>query len=104
MNEYETITGRAGASERITAEVTSWAGVEAGPGRRGELAFKLGRREIGHLHGDRAAHFMFGKDLGLRLKEEGRGGDHPGFPRQPGPPPPPLPGEGRGGGGVELMR
>jgi hypothetical protein len=49
------------ASERITDEVTSWQGIEAGPGRRGEFAFKLGKREIGHLHGDHAAHFFFAK-------------------------------------------
>jgi hypothetical protein len=42
------------ASRQITEEVTSWDGVEAGPGRRGEFAFKVGRREIGHLHGDHA--------------------------------------------------
>ena len=29
------------ASERITEEVTSWPGVEAGPGRRGELASRV---------------------------------------------------------------
>jgi hypothetical protein len=40
------------ASERITAEVTSWPGVEAGLGDRREFAFKVGRRELGHLHGD----------------------------------------------------
>ena len=48
-------------SRRIIDEVTSWPGVEAGPGRRGEFAFTVGRREIGHLHGDRAAHFGFPK-------------------------------------------
>ena len=46
-------------SQTITEEVTSWPGVEAGPGRRGEFAFKVGRREIGHLHGDHSAHFFF---------------------------------------------
>jgi hypothetical protein len=72
-------------SQEITEEVTSWPGVEAGPGRRGEFAFKLGRREIGHLHGDRAAHFSFPKDVGLALREEGRVTDHPVFPGKPGP-------------------
>ena len=43
------------ASRQITDEVLSWPGVSAGPGRRGEFAFKVGRREIGHLHGDHAA-------------------------------------------------
>ena len=65
------------ASQQITDDVTSWPGVEAGPGRRGEFAFKVGRREIGHLHGDHAAHFGFPKDVGARLRAEGRVGPHP---------------------------
>ena len=73
------------ASERITKEVTLWPGVEAGPGRRGEFAFRVGRREIGHLHGDRAAHFMLPKDLWADLFEQGRIGHHPVFPGREGP-------------------
>jgi hypothetical protein len=72
-------------SKRITDEVTSWADVEAGPGRRGEFAFTVGRHEIGHLHGDHAAHFFFGRELGPKLKREGRVVDHPVFPGKPGP-------------------
>jgi len=73
------------ASERITTEVTSWPGVEAGPGRRGEFAFKVGRREIGHLHGDRSAHFFFPKDLWEQLRADGRIVEHPVFPGKEGP-------------------
>ena len=73
------------ASERITDEVTSWPGVEAGPGRRGEFAFRLGRREIGHLHGDHAAHFSFPKEVWADLREQGRIADHPVFPGRVGP-------------------
>ena len=73
------------ASERITEEVTSWPGVEAGPGRRGEFAFKVGRREIGHLHGDHAAHFSFPKDVWVELRAEARIVDHPVFPGKVGP-------------------
>ena len=73
------------ASERITAEVRSWPGVEAGPGRRGEFAFRIRRREIGHLHGDHAAHFSFPKDVWRGLREEGRIVDHPVFPGRVGP-------------------
>jgi hypothetical protein len=73
------------ASARITEEVTSWPGVEAGPGSRGEFAFKVGRKEIGHLHGDYVAHFFFPKDVGLSLREQGRVVDHPVFPGKPGP-------------------
>ena len=72
------------ASELITAEVTAWRGVEAIRGDRGELSFRVGRREIGHLHGDRAAHFGFPKQLWTELFEQGRIDYHPVFPGRPG--------------------
>ncbi len=73
------------ASQLITDEVTSWPGVEAGPGRRGEFAFTVAGREIGHLHGDHAAHFFFPKDVWRELREQGRILDHPVFARKEGP-------------------
>lgn len=73
------------ASEQIVEEVTSWPGIEAGPGDRGEFAFKVGRREIGHLHGDRAAHFSFPKPIWADLMEQGRIVHHPVFPDAHGP-------------------
>jgi hypothetical protein len=73
------------ASRQITEEVTSWPGVEAGPGARGEFAFKVGRREIGHLHGDRAAHFGFPKKVWADLRRQGRIVPHPVFPDSQGP-------------------
>lgn len=73
------------AGERITAEVTSWDGVEAGPGRRGEFSFRLGHRELGHLHGDHAAHFSFPRRQWEELAAEGRIGEHPVFPGKHGP-------------------
>jgi len=73
------------ASERITEEVTSWPGVTTEPGRRGEFAFKVGGREIGHLHGDRSAHFGFRKAVWRELKEQGRIEPHPVFPDAEGP-------------------
>jgi hypothetical protein len=73
------------ASERITAEVTSWPGVEAGIGKRGEFGFKLGKREIGHLHGDHAVHLFLPKQTWVRLHEEGRIDHHPVFPDREGP-------------------
>ena len=72
------------ASQTISAEVTAWPGIEAAFGRRGEFAFKVGRREIGHLHGDHAAHFSFPKQLWFELKAAGRIVDHPVFPGRPG--------------------
>lgn len=74
------------ASDTIISEATSWPGVEAGPGPRGgELSIRLGRRELGHLHGDRAAHFGFPKGLWHVLREQGRIVPHPVFPDRPGP-------------------
>jgi luciferase-like monooxygenase len=72
------------ASERITGEVTSWPGVTAGHGTRGEFSFRVGRREIGHLHGDRAAHFAFPKQICAELLAQGRVGPHPAMPSSPG--------------------
>jgi Luciferase len=82
--EEAVMESRQRASKRITEEVTSWPGVTAGPGRRGELAFRVGRREIGHLHGDRAAHFGFRKEVWHALFEQGRIDYHPVFPGRPG--------------------
>ena len=65
-------------------EVTSWPGVEAGPGSRGEFGFTLGRRQLGHLHGDRTFHFGFPKEVWHELYEQGRIDYHPVFPDKPG--------------------
>jgi hypothetical protein len=73
------------ASQQITAEVTSWPSVTAGPGRRGEFAFKVQGREIGHLHGDRSAHFFFPKPEWHELFAQGRIEHHPVFPGRVGP-------------------
>jgi hypothetical protein len=70
-------------SQRITEEVTSWPGVQAGMGDRGEFGFSVGRRQIGHLHGDRVAHFGFPKDVGAELRAQGRVGPHPVAPDKP---------------------
>jgi Family of unknown function (DUF5519) len=67
-------------SQQIIEEATSWPGVTAQHGSRGELSLRFGRREIGHLHGDRAAHFGFPKAVGAELKAQGRIGPHPAFP------------------------
>jgi Luciferase len=71
------------ASEQITDEVTSWPGVESGYGKRGEFAFTVGPREVGHIHGDHAAHFAFTPELGAELRKQGRIVDHPVFPGKP---------------------
>jgi len=72
------------ASETITREVSAWPGVDAGIGSRGEFAFTVGRREIGHLHGDHLAHFGFPKRVWAELHEQKRIDYHPVFPGRPG--------------------
>jgi hypothetical protein len=72
------------ADEIITLEVASWPGVTAGAGSRGEFAFKVGRREIGHLHADRVAHFGFPKAVWQDLYDAGRIDFHPVFPGKKG--------------------
>jgi hypothetical protein len=72
-------------SEIITDAVTAWPGISTADGRRGEWSFRLGRREIGHLHGDHAAHFSFPKPLWAELYAEGRIVHHPVFPDKQGP-------------------
>ena len=66
-----------GANARITAEVTSWPGIEVMTGSRGEWSFRLGKREIGHLHGDRVAHFGFPRAQWADLMAAGRITQHP---------------------------
>ncbi len=72
------------ASELITREVCKWPGVSTGVGSRGEFAFTVGRRELGHLHGDHVAHFGFPKQIWAGLFAQKRIDYHPVFPGRPG--------------------
>ena len=65
-----------GAAERIEAEVTSWPGVESGAHRFGGVEFRYGRRELGHLHGDRFADIPAGTRLKAELLAAGRARAH----------------------------
>jgi hypothetical protein len=51
---------------RIADEVSSWEGVTTQPHRFGGVEFRLGTRELGHLHGDRLADIPFPK----RVRDE----------------------------------
>jgi NADPH2:quinone reductase len=71
-------------SVQIAAEVLCWEGTDAGWGQRGEHALRLGRRELGHLHGDHVLHLGFPKALWHELHDAGRIDYHPVFPGKPG--------------------
>jgi Family of unknown function (DUF5519) len=72
------------ASEYIGEQVTAWPGVTAGPGDRGSFSIKLGKRELGHLHGDYVLHLGFPKAIWHELHDAGRIDYHPVFPGKPG--------------------
>jgi hypothetical protein len=63
-------------SEQITAAVESWPGVTSGAHRFGGLEFRLGRRELGHLHGDRFADLAFPRRVRDELVADGRARPH----------------------------
>ncbi len=79
-DDHGAMTETRSTGQQIVDEVTSWPGVTAQQGSRGELSLRFGRKEIGHLHGDRIAHFGFPKAVGAELKAQGRIGPHPAFP------------------------
>lgn len=69
------VDGR-GAGERVRAVVSSWPGVESAEHRFGGIEFRLGRRELGHLHGDRIADLPFPRGLRDELIAAGRARAH----------------------------
>ena len=84
--EEAPMTQAATAGRRITEEVTSWPGVEAG-NEAGAASSRSGwaAASSGTSHGDHAAHFSFPEPVWRRLAAEGRIVDHPVFPGRVGP-------------------
>ena len=64
------------ASERIRSAVESWDQVETGPGRFGSIRFTVGRRELGHLHGDSIADLPLRPEVARELISAGQARDH----------------------------
>jgi Luciferase len=63
-------------AEQIEHEVASWDGVTIHEHRFGGTEFRLGRREIGHLHGSRWADLPFQRGIRDMLVETGRAQPH----------------------------
>jgi Luciferase len=63
---------------RIRTEVEGWEGVTTHPHRFGGVEFRLGTRELGHLHGDppRLADLPFKRTIRDMLVETGRALPH----------------------------
>ncbi|HEU5363666.1 MAG TPA: luciferase family protein [Gaiellaceae bacterium] len=61
---------------RIEREVGSWEGVTIGAHRFGGVEFRLGRRALGHLHGERWADLRFHQGVRDMLVDTGRAQPH----------------------------
>src|SRR3954453_1796208 len=86
--------GVAAMNDPITAqireEIAAWDGVTVEPHRFGGIEFRVGRRELGHLHGSRLADLPFPVRVRVQLVAEGKA-----------QPPHITPGRGWGGGPVQ---
>ena len=61
---------------QIEQEVANWDGVAVSPHRFGGIEFKVGRREIGHLHGNRLADIPFPVSVREELVAAGKAEPH----------------------------
>jgi hypothetical protein len=68
--------GRPSIVEQIRGELLRWPGVSEQPHRFGGVEFRLGRVELGHLHGDYLADLPFPVRLREQLVREGRALPH----------------------------
>src|SRR3970040_1463184 len=71
-----------GAAKIIIAEMTAWEGVTTQPGRFGSTQFVVGKREVGHVHGDSVVDIPCRKEKCEEWISSGRAERHrfaPGF-------------------------
>lgn len=62
--------------QQIVREVSSWPDVTVSPHRFGGVEFRVGRRELGHLHGSRWADLPFPVRVRDELIAAGRAERH----------------------------
>jgi Luciferase len=67
-------------ASRISAAVGSWPEVSVAAHRFGGVEFRLGRRELGHLHGDSHADIAFPRKVRDELVASGRALPHRAIP------------------------
>ena len=64
------------AGELIRETVTSWPDVEAHPHRFGGTEYRVGRKEMGHVHGDRLADLPLPRKLHDEVIASGQAQPH----------------------------
>ena len=65
-----------GARQKIHETVLSWPGVTAHPHRFGGTEFRLGKRELGHIHGNHLVDIPFPKKVRDDIIAAGRAEPH----------------------------
>lgn len=65
-----------GAQDVITKAATSWDGVTVAPHRFGGVEYVIGKREIGHIHGDHMVDIPFPKKVRDKIVAAGRAQPH----------------------------
>jgi Luciferase len=65
-----------GASKQIVDTVLTWEGIEAHPHRFGGAEFRIGKREIGHIHGDSLVDIPFPKKVRDEIVAAGEASPH----------------------------
>src|SRR5687767_14225986 len=65
-----------GAQKSITKAVTDWMDVKVRPHRFGGVEYVIGRREIGHIHGDQLVDIPFPKKVRDEIVAAGRAQPH----------------------------
>ena len=65
-----------GASKQIIETALTWEGIEAHPHRFGGVEFRIGRREIGHIHGDSLVDIPFPKKVRDEIVAAGAASSH----------------------------
>lgn len=65
-----------GARQAIEAQVLTWADIESQPHRFGGREYTLGKREIGHIHGDELVDIPFPKKVRDELVAAGQARAH----------------------------
>ena len=71
------------AQQKISEAVLSWPAVTAHPHRFGGTEYRLGKRELGHIHGDYLVDIPFPKKVRDEIIAAGQAGPHHILRRQP---------------------
>jgi hypothetical protein len=65
-----------GASRQIKDSLLTWEGIESHPHRFGGTEFRIGNREIGHIHGDSLVDIPFPKKVRDEIVAAGEASPH----------------------------